>query len=109
MVADWQNHPAGQWVVYILQCVDGSLYTGVSNHLPRRIREHEQGTGARYTRGRGPLTLRYVEPVESKSQALKRERAIKQLTRSQKLALIEAGEGIDRPARHVCGESVSTG
>ena len=77
------------WFVYILQCSDGTLYTGITNDLERRIQMHSNGDGAKYTRGRGPLVLRYVEKIESYSSALRREYAIKQLSRKQKLKLIE--------------------
>ena len=76
------------WWVYILRCRDGTYYTGVTNDLPRRLDAHNAGTGARYTRGRGPVELVYREPAESHSQALRREYAIKQLTRQEKEQLM---------------------
>ncbi len=76
-----------QWLVYMLQCADGSLYTGITNQLQRRIEQHCAGKGARYTRGRGPLLLVYQEYCSNKSAALKRELAIKALPRTQKLLL----------------------
>ena len=76
-----------QWVVYILACKDGSLYTGITDDLDRRLAAHRAGKGAKYTRGRAPLTLRYVEECEDHSSALRREYAIKQLTRAEKLEL----------------------
>lgn len=86
-----------QWVLYILECGDGSLYTGITDDLERRLKAHREGRGAKYTRGRGPLTLRYTEQCEDHSQALKREYRVKHLPRSQKLELIrcgaDAGEG----------------
>ena len=78
-----------QWYLYILRCGDGSLYTGITTDIDRRMEEHRSGKGAKYTRGRGPLTLVYTETAASKSEALKREHAIKQLSRGEKLALIE--------------------
>lgn len=75
------------WCVYMLQCSDGSLYTGITNNLDARLQAHENGTGARYTRGRGPLTLVYREPCENRSEALQREAAIKRLRRAGKMAL----------------------
>jgi putative endonuclease len=75
------------WLVYILECADGSLYTGITDNLPRRLEAHRNGKGAKYTRGRGPLKLRYQQVCESHSQALKREFQIKQLTRQGKLEL----------------------
>lgn len=76
------------WWVYMLQCRDGSLYTGMTAALERRLAQHQAGKGAKYTRGRGPLTLVYQEPCATKSDALKREAAIKRLARPQKLELI---------------------
>lgn len=71
----------------MLRCADGTLYTGVTTDLPRRLAAHDAGTGARYTRGRGPSTLIYREAGLSKSEALRREAAIKRLTRKAKLSL----------------------
>lgn len=75
------------WCVYILECGDGSLYTGSTNALAKRFALHASGRGARYTRGRGPLAVVYVEPCEDRSEALKREAAIKTLTRPAKQQL----------------------
>ena len=77
-----------QWVLYILECRDGTLYTGITDDLERRIKAHNSGKGAKYTRGRGPLLLRYQEPCPDKSSALRREREIKALSRKAKLELI---------------------
>ena len=68
-----------QWVVYILECKDGSLYTGITDRLQHRLAAHRAGKGAKYTKGRGPLKLRYLEDCVDHSSALKREFAIKQL------------------------------
>ncbi len=76
------------WIVYILECKDRSLYTGITNDLKRRLDEHGKGTGAKYTQPRRPVRLRYTETHGSKSAALKREAAIKALPRADKLALI---------------------
>lgn len=76
------------WYVYILRCGDGTLYTGITDDVPRRLEKHRAGDGAKYTRGRGPLELCYQERAESHGEALRREYAIKQLTRQQKLELI---------------------
>ena len=76
------------WLVYVLECGDATLYTGVTNDLPRRLRAHETGRGARYTRGRAPFVVRYTEPARSRSAALSREHAIKRLSRPAKLALV---------------------
>ncbi len=80
------------WFVYVLRCVDGTLYTGITKDLARRCQQHNAGTASRYTRSRRPVTLVYQEPQGSQSLALKREAAIKKLTRRQKLALIRAGK-----------------
>ncbi|GAB6138923.1 GIY-YIG nuclease family protein [Halanaerobaculum tunisiense] len=74
---------------YILQCADNTLYTGYTTDLQRRVREHNQGTGAKYTRGRTPVKLCYSEEYSTRSQAQQREYAIKQLSRQAKLELIK--------------------
>ena len=76
-----------QWVVYILECKDGSLYTGITDRLERRLAAHRSGKGAKYTRGRGPLHLRYLEECTDHSAALKREAEIKKLTKTEKREL----------------------
>ena len=73
--------------VYMLRCKDDSLYTGWSNDLQHRLAMHVAGKGAKYTRGRGPLTLVYTEELEDKEAAMKREYEIKQLARAEKLVL----------------------
>jgi len=80
------------WYVYILRCQDDSLYTGVCTDLERRIQEHNQCNkkGARYTRARRPVKMVYQEDCENRSEACKREAAIKKLQRKQKLLLINA-------------------
>lgn len=78
-----------QWVVYILECGDGSLYTGITDNFPRRFKAHESGKGAKYTRGRGPLTLRYMETCADHGEALRREYQIKALPRGEKQKLCE--------------------
>ena len=77
-----------RWTVYMLRCGDGSLYCGVALDLDARLAAHRAGKGARYTRGRLPIEVVYRERVATKSAALKREYAIKALTRPAKLALI---------------------
>ncbi len=77
-----------QWYVYILRCRDDTLYTGVTDDLERRLAAHNSGKGAKYTRGRGPVTLQYREVCDSHRAALRREYAIKRLKRPEKLALI---------------------
>ncbi len=75
--------------VYIIECSDGSLYTGWTSNLDKRIKKHQAGTGAKYTRGRLPVILVYHEEVENRSQALTREARIKKMTRTEKESLIE--------------------
>ena len=77
-----------EWYVYILRCGDGTLYTGSTDDVEKRLAAHRAGKGAKYTRGRGPLELAYFEPLPDKSSALRREYEIKQLTRQEKLKLI---------------------
>jgi putative endonuclease len=81
------------WYVYVARCADDTLYCGIARDVARRIAEHDAGTGARYTRGRGPLRVVLVRRCRDKGRALRLEYAIKQLSRAQKEALIA------RPAR----------
>ncbi len=76
------------WLVYILCCADGTLYTGVTTDLQRRVNEHNAGTGAKYTRSRTPVACVWQEEVRSRSQACIREAALKRLTRAEKQALV---------------------
>ena len=76
------------WYLYILRCGDGTLYTGITTDVERRLEAHRQGRGAKYTRGRGPLDLAYQEECGTHSEALKREYAVKQLPRDEKERLI---------------------
>ena len=80
------------WYVYMLRCGDGSLYTGSTDNVERRLAVHQSGKGAKYTRSRLPVTLAYREELPDKSAALRREAAIKSLTRSEKLALLQTTE-----------------
>lgn len=75
--------------IYILQCADHTLYCGWTNHLDKRLEAHNAGRGAKYTRGRRPVTLVYYEEFATKEEALKREAAVKKLTRQEKLELIQ--------------------
>jgi len=79
------------YYVYIVECADHTLYTGVTTDVLDRVRTHNTGQGARYTRSRLPVTLRYQEMHPDKGAALKREYALKQYTRTDKLALIAKG------------------
>ena len=74
--------------VYILECADGSLYTGWTNDIENRLSAHNRGMGAKYTRGRGPVKLVYIEYLPDRSSALRREAAIKKLSRDKKRSLI---------------------
>jgi putative endonuclease len=74
-------------MVYLLRCRDGSLYTGITNDLTRRLDAHQRGTASAYTRSRRPLALAYREELPDRSAALKREAAIRRLSRADKLAL----------------------
>jgi len=75
--------------VYILECADGTLYTGWTTDIQKRVQTHNAGKGAKYTRSRRPVKLVYTETFESKSDALRREYQIKQLSRAQKLLLLK--------------------
>lgn len=75
------------WTVYILECADATLYTGITNNMAERLAKHANGTGAKYTRGRGPYKVVYQETCRTRSAATKREAAIKALGRAEKLLL----------------------
>ena len=79
----------GDHAVYVLECADGSLYTGYTTDIDRRLAEHNAGEGAKYTRGRTPVSLVHREYYDSRSRAMSREYEIKQLTRAKKVELIE--------------------
>ena len=78
------------WFCYILECEDGSLYTGLTNDPDRRWRDHVAGRASRYTRQHRPRRMAYLEPQSDRSEAMRRERALKRLPRPKKLALIAA-------------------
>ncbi|MBI4706397.1 MAG: GIY-YIG nuclease family protein [Candidatus Omnitrophica bacterium] len=84
------------WHVYIVECNDSRLYTGITNNLDRRIKAHNSGKGCNFTKYRTPVKLVYSEDVLSRSQALKREARIKQLPREKKLALIDNGHCVEK-------------
>jgi len=75
--------------VYIIECGDGTFYTGQTNNVSRRLSEHRHGAGAKYTKNRNPLTLRYVEQCADRSSAMRRESEIKNFSRSQKEELVK--------------------
>ena len=87
------------WSVYLLRCRDGSLYTGVTTDLERRLRMHHAGRGARYTRGRGPFVVVHVEEIGSRGDALRRELAIKRLRAAEKRRLGLPGASVRAAAR----------
>jgi putative endonuclease len=76
------------WFVYIVRCCDGSLYTGMTNDVEKRVRVHNEGEGGSYTRSHRPVELVRVERVDSKGNALKREAQIKKLSKAEKEKLI---------------------
>mgnify|MGYP001589659135 FL=1 len=76
------------WSLYILRCADGTLYTGITTDVEKRVKAHNAGKGAKYTRGRGPVTLVFVEEEESESAARVREAEIKRMTREEKERLV---------------------
>lgn len=80
--------PRAGWWVYLLRCADGSLYAGATNDLPRRVATHARGRASRYTRSRLPVELVHAERAADRSAALRREAALKRLTRAEKLALV---------------------
>jgi putative endonuclease len=77
------------WILYILECADGSLYTGISNDLDKRIKAHNDGVGAKYTRGRGPVKLMASKPFENRSEASKAESLVKKLAKNDKLGFFK--------------------
>ena len=83
---------ASTWYLYLIRCANGHLYTGITTDVARRFNEHQSSSpkAAKYLRGKGPLTLMYQEQVGTRSDALKREIAVKKLSRAQKLGLIES-------------------
>ena len=80
--------PGDRWFVYLLRCADGTLYTGIAKDVSRRCQQHNAGTASRYTRSRLPVVVVYQEAHASRSLALRREAAIKALSRRQKVSLI---------------------
>lgn len=84
---------AKQWCLYIVECADGTLYTGITNDLEKRLDAHNRGTASRYTRVRRPVQLRYQEVQTDRSTASKREAAVKRLSRAAKELLIAQARG----------------
>ncbi len=81
---------AARWTLYLLRCRDGSLYAGITTDLERRVAQHQTGVASRYTRGRTPVRIVYRESCANRSEALKREYAVKALSRDGKERLITA-------------------
>ena len=82
-----EKERAVSWIVYMLECADNSLYTGITNNLDRRLAEHAAGKGAKYTKGRGPFRLVYRETCQDRAEASRRKTAIKVLDRAKKRQL----------------------
>ncbi|HEX4633065.1 MAG TPA: GIY-YIG nuclease family protein [Gemmatimonadales bacterium] len=87
------------WIVYMLSCRDGSLYTGITNDLRRRLARHRAGTASAYTRARRPVRLVYEERQPDRRAALRREAALRRLSRDEKLMLVREGRGGRHRAR----------
>lgn len=88
-----------RWSVYILRCAGGTLYTGVTTDVDRRVRQHNSGRGAAYTRSHRPVRLVYLESGHTRSSALVREAGIKRLPRAKKIALVRWGRRAGRSTR----------
>lgn len=88
-------------VTYILQCSDNTLYTGWTNDIKKRLKAHNEGKGAKYTRGRGPVKLVYLEKFETKEEAMKREAAIKRMSKEDKQRLAASCD-MDKIKQKLC-------
>lgn len=88
-----------EYVTYLLRCADGSLYCGWTNHLEKRVEAHNSGKGAKYTKSRRPVQLVYYEVFATKQEAMRREWQVKQLSRKEKLRLVEAGSQTKIPKK----------
>ena len=86
-----------RWFCYLLACADGSLYTGITTSLERRLATHNAGSASKYTRARRPVSLAWAEPCRDRSEASRREAAVKALPRAAKLALTRGRRAIARP------------
>jgi putative endonuclease len=89
------------WTVYLVRCADGTLYCGIARDVTARLRAHDSGTGARYTRGRGPLELLMTRGCHDQGLALRVEHAVKRLTRAEKLELACTPSSLERLIRRV--------
>src|SRR5215813_13644829 len=90
---------SARWFCYLLTCADGSLYTGITNSLARRLAAHNAGSASKYTRARRPVRMAWAEPQPDRARASRREAAIKALTRKAKLALTRDPRAIARLRR----------
>jgi putative endonuclease len=86
-VTSRRSEAEDRWFCYLLECADGTFYTGITSALDRRLSLHNRGRASRYTRGRLPVTLVYAEPHRDRSSASRRERAVKKMSRAEKRAL----------------------
>jgi len=89
------SKPEVTWFLYLIRCKDGALYTGITTDVDRRFAEHQSGKGAKYLRGKGPLTLVFQQKFGSRSAALKAEASIKKLSRADKEIIISMGWAIE--------------
>ena len=87
------------WYLYIVECRDSSLYTGIAVDVARRLADHQQNKGAKYLRGRGPLKLVFQKRIGARSLALRVEQLVKKLPRQKKVHLIETGSGLEALVR----------
>jgi putative endonuclease len=87
-----KGQSGGEHHVYVVECSDGTYYTGYTTDVERRVAEHNEGEGAKYTRGRRPVTLVHVEAFGSQSRAMQREYEIKQLSRPAKERIVHEGD-----------------
>ena len=92
-----------RWFCYLLACADGSLYTGITTSLERRLATHNAGSASKYTRARRPVSLAWAEPCRDRSEASRREAAVKALPRAAKLALTRGRRAIARTPRAAAG------
>jgi len=91
--------PGRRWVLYIIKCGDGTLYTGITNDLARRVKQHNDGSASRYTRSRLPVKLVYQQSCRGRSLALKKELAVKALSRKEKEEYIKQNKSVATKAR----------
>jgi putative endonuclease len=94
------------WILYILRCSDGSFYSGITNDLARRLAQHRDGKASRYTRSRRPVRIVYDESCASRSDALKKEYAVKALSRKEKRILIDQRKKKESAAFHGTGGGI---